>query len=44
MALVHPTRPVRAGKGEPHPALCLLAGFGFLILVATLIHMVFGLL
>ena len=44
MALVHPTRRQRVSKGEPHPALCLLAGFAFMSLVATGIHLLFGLL
>lgn len=44
MALVHPTRGVRTDKRELHPALCLLAGFAFMALVATGIHLLFGLL
>ena len=45
MALVHPSRPKPiVSKREPHPALCLMAGFGFLVLVATLVHLLFSLL
>ncbi len=45
MALVHPGRPsARPPRGELHPAIALLAGFGLMIAIATGVHMLFGLL
>lgn len=45
MALVHPSKPHRVhAKRELHPAISLAAGFGFMVLVASLIHMLFGLI
>lgn len=45
MALTHPTsRPsVPLSKRKFHPALCLAAGFGFIIGTALLVHLVFNL-
>jgi len=44
MALVHPGKvsPAR-NKREIHPAFCLLAGFGLITLMATGVHILFGL-
>lgn len=45
MALVHPSRPtISTSKRELHPALCLVAGFGIMTLIATLVHLLFSLL
>lgn len=44
MALVHPGKvsPVRVER-EIHPAICLLAGFGVITLMAAGVHLLFGL-
>jgi hypothetical protein len=44
MALVLPGKvpPVRVER-EIHPAICLLTGFGFIALMATGVHVLFGL-
>ncbi len=45
MALVHPGRSsVHRVKGELHPVVPLLVGFGLMIAIATGVHMLFGLL
>ena len=45
MALLHPHHseppPTREG---PHPALCLMMGFGVIVLGATIVHIVFNIL
>jgi hypothetical protein len=43
MALNHPVEPTPHRDG-PHPALCLLGGFGVIILGATVVHVVFNVL
>ncbi|MGO4410597.1 MULTISPECIES: hypothetical protein [unclassified Brevundimonas] len=44
MAPVHPAKvpPVRMER-DIHPALCLAAGFGVIVLAATAVHLLFGL-
>lgn len=44
MALVHPGKvsPIRVER-EIHPAVCLAAGFGIITLMATGVHLLFGL-
>lgn len=45
MALVHPGKvPSVRNAREIHPAFCLAAGFGVIILAATAVHLLFGLL
>jgi hypothetical protein len=45
MALVHPSRSRPLGtKRELHPAIGLMAGFGILVLVATVVHLLFSLI
>ncbi|MDY6924623.1 MAG: hypothetical protein SWI22_11775 [Pseudomonadota bacterium] len=43
MALNHPVDQTPSRDG-PHPAVCLLAGFGVIILGAVLVHVVFNVL
>jgi hypothetical protein len=43
MALDLPDHPPPRRDG-PHPAICLLAGFGVIILGATVVHVVFNVL
>ena len=43
MALDLPDHPPPHRDG-PHPAICLLIGFGVIILGATVVHVVFGIL
>lgn len=45
MALLHPhhSDPPPAHDG-PHPALCLIAGFGVIVVGATIVHIVFNVL
>jgi hypothetical protein len=43
MALDLPTQPPSRRDG-PHPAICLLAGFGVIILGALVVHIVFNVL
>ena len=43
MALNHPVDPTPKPEG-PHPAVCLLVGFGVIILGATVVHVVFNVL
>ena len=45
MALAHPGKvpPVR-NKPELHPAVGLVCGFGLIVLAATTVHILFGLL
>jgi hypothetical protein len=47
MALNHPVHPHTDGgrpEGGPQPAISLLAGFGLIVLVATIVHVVFNVL
>lgn len=45
MALVHPGKvPSVRDKRDVHPAICLLAGFALIALLATGVHILFGLL
>jgi hypothetical protein len=41
---VDPTPDPTPGRDGPHPAVSLLAGFGLIVLGATLIHIVFNVL
>lgn len=44
MALVHPGKvPSVRVEREIHPGICLLMGFGVIILLATVVHILFGL-
>ncbi|MFN3930202.1 MAG: hypothetical protein ACK4JY_00510 [Brevundimonas sp.] len=43
MALNHPVDQTPSRDG-PHPAVCLLAGFGVIIGCATLVHVIFNVL
>ena len=43
MALVHPGKvPPARSEREVHPAICLLAGFALIALMATGVHILFG--
>ena len=42
MALNHPVEP--RSEGGPHPAVSLIVGFGVIIVVAMLVHVVFNVL
>lgn len=44
MALVHPSKTPARREGDLHPAVALLAGFGFIFLMAWLVHLAFGVL
>ncbi|WEK57125.1 MAG: hypothetical protein P0Y52_11310 [Candidatus Brevundimonas phytovorans] len=45
MALVHPGKvPSVRVEREIHPAICLLAGFGVITLLASGVHLLFALL
>lgn len=45
MALVHPRKAsLRKGRGELHPAIALLSGFGLLVCVAVAVHALFSLI
>lgn len=46
MALIHPAHhaSVPLSKRKIHPAVCLAAGFGFIMGSALLVHLVFNLL
>jgi len=44
MAVVHPGKvPPARNERNIHPAFCLLAGFGLITLMATCVHILFGL-
>lgn len=45
MAVIHPEdriAPMRAEKAPLHPALGLVVGFGFIVGVATFVHVLFS--
>ena len=43
-AVVHPGKvPPARNERNIHPAFCLLAGFGLITLMATCVHILFGL-
>ena len=43
MALLDPSRSTSPrAKGEPHPAVWLVAGFGFIVGAAYAVHLVFN--
>lgn len=42
MALIHDHKPPATHRDGPHPAICLAAGFGVIILAAIIVHVVFN--
>ncbi len=41
MALIHDHKPPNTHRDGPHPAICLMTGFGVIITAAVIVHTVF---
>lgn len=44
MALIDDHKPPQAHRDGPHPAICLIAGFGVIIAAAMIVHVVFNMI
>ena len=42
MALIHDHKPPTTHRDGPHPAICLAAGFGVIIVAAVIVHIAFN--
>ena len=42
MALIDDHKPSQSHRDGPHPAICLMAGFGVIIAAAVIVHVVFN--